>query len=343
MPFLPKVPRKKEETDALSSFSREHSYVKGSYVLYLIHLLPERKDAMPPFKSRTKPLKLTLIEMLTKRMPLPPHNQRESAKWKKGYDGELRFDRMIEPYESDSHLLHNLLLQHNSTTFQIDTFMITSEKNYLFEIKNYEGDFKYEADKFYRLPESELLNPLHQLQRAHALLAQLMPHQMIESYLLFINPNFTLYQAPLHPSLVLPTQLDAFLLNIQSRLGPLTAKHHRLAEHLHSLHTPDTYTSDLPTYTFDSLQKGIHCLECATFSLVEEGHYFHCATCGSKEKFSSAVLRMIHELTTLFPDLKLTTPLVYEWCGEFGSHKRIRQLLLKHFTRKGQSKWTYFE
>lgn len=58
----------------------------------------------------------------------------------------------------------------NNTTFQIDSLIITHEKVYLYEIKNYEGDYFYQADKLYKKPRFEIINPLHQLSRSKALL-----------------------------------------------------------------------------------------------------------------------------------------------------------------------------
>ena len=92
----------------------------------------------------------------------------------KGFEGEVMFDLLTEKLQCQSYILNDLLLETNNGKFQIDTLMITQEPLYLFEVKNYEGDFYFEADRFYTLPKKEYKNPLHQLQRSESLLRQLL-------------------------------------------------------------------------------------------------------------------------------------------------------------------------
>ncbi|MCD5325385.1 MULTISPECIES: nuclease-related domain-containing protein [Pontibacillus] len=301
---------------------------------------------MPLYKPRTKPSHLTILETLQKRTSLSSKASSDYARWLKGFEGEQRFDHFIEPLANEAYLLHDLLLKKQNTTFQIDTLMITSEKIYLFEIKNYEGDFIYEDNQFYRLPKNEILNPLHQLQRATSLLGQLLKSQgytlPIEGYVIFINPHFHLYQAPLTPTIIFPTQLTSFLDQLKTS-SPLTSFHKKLAEELHALHITDSSLNETPSYTFDNLRKGITCLQCSSLSVEVEGHKCICKSCGAKEKSSQAILRSVEELQLLFPEEKIKTQIVYEWCGQLGSLKRIRSVLQKHFTMKSVNQWAYFE
>ncbi|WP_188655466.1 nuclease-related domain-containing protein [Pontibacillus salipaludis] len=301
---------------------------------------------MPLYKPRTKPPHLAILENLQKRMLIPSKSSNDYTRWLKGYEGEQRFDQLIELLAEESYILNDLLLKKQNTTFQIDTLMITSEKIYLFEIKNYEGDFLYKEDKFYRLPNTEILNPLHQLERATALLGQLLKplgHTLpIEGYVVFIHPHFHLYQAPLTPPLIFPTQIKPFLDQLKPSF-PLTPYHERLAEELNALHLTESHSTEIPTYAFDSLKKGINCLECFSFSIQVQGHHCLCGSCGAIEAYGDAVLRSVDEFKLLFPEEKLKTQLVYEWCGKLGSDKRIRRVLQKHFTMKSHNQWTYFE
>lgn len=302
---------------------------------------------MPPYKTRIKPLHLVTAEFLSKRMTLSSKQNKDLRKWQKGYEGELRFDQHTQPFESDSLILHDLLLKSNSTTFQIDTLMITPEKVRFFEVKNHEGDHLYEEDKFHRLPKSPILNPLHQLQRAESLLTQLLSQLgysiPVEGHLIFVNPHFTLYQAPINHSVIFPTQINSFLDKIRLSRTQITDYERRIADALLAQHDPNPQHPDMPTYAFDSLNKGIYCSKCSSFSIVLKGYFIYCKRCGSKEKFDATVLRMIHEMRTLFPSIKVTTTRIYHWCGEIGSPKRFRHVLHKHFVKKSQSKWTYFE
>ncbi len=97
------------------------------------------------------------------------------------------------------------MFKQNNTTFQIDSLIITSGTIYFFEIKNYESDYYYESDRFYKNPKTEITNPLHQLSRSELLLRQLIQsigfNIPVSASVVFINPEFTLYQAPLNKPL----------------------------------------------------------------------------------------------------------------------------------------------
>lgn len=51
------------------------------------------------------------------------------------------FDSFTENLIENGYIIHDLLLQTNNNTFQIDSTIIKLEEIHLFEIKNYEGDY----------------------------------------------------------------------------------------------------------------------------------------------------------------------------------------------------------
>ena len=62
----------------------------------------------------------------------------------KGYEGERNFEVLLEHHLSEGLILNDLLLEKNNTLFQIDSLLISQNSIYLFEVKNYEGDFYIE-------------------------------------------------------------------------------------------------------------------------------------------------------------------------------------------------------
>ncbi|WP_347814365.1 nuclease-related domain-containing protein [Alkalihalobacillus sp. LMS39] len=135
----------------------------------------------------------------------------------KGLAGEKLFDSMTETIMCDCLILNDLLLKYNNTTFQIDSLIIFQDCIYMFEVKNFEGDFYYESERFYKTPNSEMNNPLNQLMRSESLFRQqlqsLQVTILLHAYVVFINPEFTLYQAPLNKPFIFPTQLNRFIKN----------------------------------------------------------------------------------------------------------------------------------
>jgi hypothetical protein len=68
-----------------------------------------------------------------------------------------------------------------------------------------------------------------------------------------------------------------------------------------------------------------------------------CVKCGDVDAIDSAVIRSVAELIFLFPDIKITTGLVFEWSGAILSKKIIRRILMENFKAVGYGRWFYFE
>ncbi len=232
-------------------------------------------------------------------------------------------------------------------TFQIDSLMITPNLLYFFEVKNYEGDYYYELDRLYKKTKIERNNPLIQLHRSHSLLRQLLQSLgntiPIKAYVVFVNPASTLYQAPLNIPIIFPTQLNAFFHNLNKTTEKSTNKHKVLAEKLVSLHIPKSPYNTLPEYKYSDLQKGMCCDKCGNLSVEIAGRKCTCISCGQVGLVTNAVIRRIKELKLLFPEYKITTNLVQEWCGGWESKKKIQRILDKNFKTVRNNRWTYYE
>lgn len=299
-----------------------------------------------PFKLRTKPHELHVMELLHSRIRLLHKEKQYYWGLKKGYQGEKLFDTFTDPLGGNVLVLNDLLLNVNHTTFQIDTLIISDEKIYMYEVKNVEGDYYFEENKLYKKPRLEIINPLFQIARSESLLYRLI-HTLgynlpIESHIVFINPSFILYQAPLDKPIIFPTQVQRHLHNTHQTPMKITKRCMDLAEKLVSLHEKQSPITQIRTYTYNQLTKGITCMKCLIISMSMVGQKCVCRKCGYAEKFETAVLRSIQEFKVLFPQRKITTKLVADWCN-IGTKQQIRRILIKHFKKKGERRWTYFE
>ncbi|GAE25399.1 hypothetical protein JCM9140_1391 [Halalkalibacter wakoensis JCM 9140] len=298
-------------------------------------------------KSRNEPVELQVLRSLRLRMRLTNKEESYYLQLDKGYEGEKKFDRWIEPLLADKLLLTDLLLECSNSLFQIDSLLLTSNMIYLFEIKNFEGDFLIEDDKWYTNTKKEIKNPLLQLKRNESLFRRSLQEIgctfPIESYLIFINPNFHLYQAPTNTSIIFPTQLNRFYFKLSQSPSSLKDSHFKLANQVRSLHLSESPFNRLPVYQYDILKKGIPCPNCKNkFYKIDTRTTVLCHTCGHKEKVESAVLRCIKEFKLLFPKEKITTNTIHEWCEVVPSKKSIRNILFKHFTLTRRGKSAYF-
>jgi hypothetical protein len=289
-----------------------------------------------------------MLESLHARMDLTENDRKHYINLKKGYEGELKFDSMTEKLQCDCLLLNDLRLKMNNTHFQMDSLMITLEGICMFEVKNFEGDFFYERDKLFMRNKTEINHPLIQLRRNESLLRQLLQdlgwnNIPIDSKVVFINPEFTLYQAPLNLPFIYPTQIPKYFRKLNTTPSKLTKKHLILADKLVSCHLEKFPFLQLPEYEYTQLQKGITCESCRSFSVAVKGMKAVCGGCGHKEEVDEAVLRSVKEFKLLFPGQKITTNKIQEWCKIIDSKKTIKRILSKNFTPEGVRQWTYYQ
>jgi ribosomal protein L37E len=102
-----------------------------------------------------------------------------------------------------------------------------------------------------------------------------------------------------------------------------------LAEQLVSLHILDSPYKQLPSYDYDHLQKGITCAKCNSHSILINKTHCVCRECGFEEVATNTIMRSIEEFKLLFPNGKVTTNVIHDWCKIIESKKRIHRILEK--------------
>lgn len=298
------------------------------------------------YKLRTKPNELAILEALDKRMNLKKEDKRRYYNLKKGYEGEVRFDSLTGKLKCECLILNDLLFTQNHTTFQLDTLMIGHGKIHLYDVKNHEGDHYYESGHLYNNAGIKLNNPLHQLTRSESLLQQLLfnlgHNYLLSPSIVFINSAFTMYQAPRDQPIIHPTQVKTHLSRLNNTPSKITEQHLHLADQLIALHQTESQFAQIPNYEYSILRKGIACIKCNSSLKPTPKKSFVCERCGHTEKVSDAVLRSVEDFRILFPNEKITSSIIYDWCKVI-EQKRIRQILLRHFKKIGSRRWTYFE
>jgi Nuclease-related domain len=303
--------------------------------------------AMPPYKDRSESLILVVLRILNKRMKLTEDDQRYYQNQEKGFQGELQFDVLTEKLQRECHILNDLQLESNKSSFQLDSSLIFQETYSLFDVKNFEGEYVY-GDEYFKTPSGrDIQNPLDQLKRSKLLLSNLLQSLgsklTIEAYIIFINPQFTLYQTPPDLPFILPTKLDSFMKKLDQKPSRLNDSHKTLADKLISLHQTESPYIRLPSYEYGQIRKGMTCKKCFSFSVSVLGKKIVCHTCGCKEMVTFAILRMVREFTLLFPNRKITTNEIHDWCRVITCKKTISRVLGKYLNIKGVHQWTYYE
>ncbi|OJF91195.1 nuclease-related domain-containing protein [Alkalibacterium sp. 20] len=304
---------------------------------------------MDVIKEREKSKLLIGLNYLDKRIKLGDPDKRYLLNLEKGFIGEELFDSVVKQYlKGEALVLNDLLIESKGTTFQIDSLVVTSDTVYLYEIKNYKGDFQMNSGQLYYISGQEITNPLIQLNRTRELLRQLLKEWgsrlKIEANVVFINDSFTLYNAKIEDPFIFPTQLKEHFKELSSRSKVIKKDHHYLASKLVSVHKDDLpYQKQLPFYKLDDLIKGISCCYCGSVDLIVTQRSCYCKFCYKQMSIEDLVTESVKELKFLFPDQKVTTTLVDEWCGNSVNYRKIRKILQNDFMVSGTTSGTYYE
>lgn len=298
----------------------------------------------------TKPVKTDVhkhLEMLQKRMTLSMEQRTLLDRLSAGHRGELQFFRLLQnELQCDPIQLFDMHLKMNGSECQIDSLLIFQNELLLFEIKNYQGDFLIENSKWYTISKEEIKNPLYQLQRTELLLKQLLKESQIplniRSYLVFVHPEFQLYQAPVQLPIVFPTQLKRFIRKLQNTSSTIHQHHHDIASFLKSKHLNSSAYESRLAYDYANLQKGMTCGKCNSFMKLHSKKYMRCTGCECMESFKIALLRNIDEFQTLFPQQHITVNKIAEWTNYPVTAYRIRTIISKNYRLVNKGKNSYY-
>ncbi|WP_226644395.1 nuclease-related domain-containing protein [Mesobacillus subterraneus] len=299
-------------------------------------------------KKRSESKELVVLRYLNTRMELSAKDKFQLSNLEKGYRGEIEFDVLTEKLSEERYIIDDLLLQVNNSYFQIDKVIISGGLIHLLDVKYHEGDFYLESDKFFSVKSGrEYKNPVIQLKRSETLFRQLLQNlklnYLVQASVVFNNPEFTLYQAPMDLPIILPTQINRFLKEINDTPSKLDENHKILANKLLSLHNDKNPYTNLPEYNYEQLEKGMHCRACGSFNTSIKKQHLVCGKCGNSERAENAIIQQIEEFKLLLPEVKITAQSIYEWCNIDINKRRITRVLKKYYKAAGTTSDTYYE
>ncbi|MGO1356814.1 MAG: nuclease-related domain-containing protein [Alkalibacterium gilvum] len=303
---------------------------------------------MELLKARAKAEILIVLELLDKRMTLSSSEKQYMSTLSKGFNGEVLFDSYMEKYfPTNAIVINDVSLMLSSTSFQIDSIMLTSDTLYLYEVKNYKGDFTNRITHFLTAAGQEIENPVNQLSRTAMLLSKLLRKWNltlpIKSFIVFIHPTFILYEAKNTDPFIFPSQLKYHFNTVSHQSGTITNKVYNVAEKLIKETQKELpYQRQLPCYSFELLKKGLLCSQCGSLDLTITTKKGECRTCGKSTSISVLFLSQVEAFKTLFPESLITSNLMYEWCGKMLTKRRIATLLNATFEKTSYGKSTHY-
>jgi hypothetical protein len=295
-------------------------------------------------KQRGIPRNLKFASSLHARRELTEEEGRTYRAYRKGFEGEKQFDDWINPVAENAVVLHDLLLEHLNSVFQIDSLFIQRNTIHLFEVKNLENEYYIEGEIWFSGSQQEINNPINQLRKTISQFKRLLQqHRLtyhVEPHLIFINPTFILYGAPKNTPITMYPQLPKLLQKL-AMPAQITNQELELGNKLIEIHENTKTIISAPDYTYEKLDKGLVCPDCCKLYPISLGRYVTCATCGHREEKSLAIERAVDEFMFLFPNEKVTNRRMREWCG-INSKRVIRNVLDRKLTLQPLNKYAFY-
>lgn len=289
-----------------------------------------------------KPLIINYVDALRGRIDKIPDQLEELyAIWKQGYIGEKEFSEILNEQKSET-WLHDLQFK-NYNQVQLDFIAVTDEAIIQFEIKNYTGDYYYENGKLFRSTGYVAKDLIHQFEVSDKTLKRIVKKYKIDrkviSYIVFINPTFTLYGD-------LRSRINILLYSELHKLKDMFGANFKYDENvwickkLKSLHQP-FITSYLyfEKVEFSKVIGGLKCISCN--KIIEPSEIFNvrkyvkCKKCGTISSRYSIVLQSLKELYLLKGE-PFSINEAEKWTGV--SNSAIKRILYKKFKRIGNYK-----
>lgn len=302
------------------------------------------------YKKRGKSYKLQVMELLQYRIELSSEGRRELSNQESGYTGECGLDTFTGELTCECLVLNDLPLVLSGTDFQIDALIITPHEIGLYEVKNYAGEYLHN-DGFFEGVHSDFSfhSPIERVNRHTSLLRSLLKkHHFtmpIKQYVVFIHPEFMLYDASLYKKVLLHATLPGHFRKLNKCSGELSNMHMQLAKKLCDIsEQTEPYTKGIPKYTFEECKKGVVCEKCGCFILEIQfkNKVCTCLECGHQELVTKALSRHIREYHLLFPLRRMNISGIYEWCGGVFSERKIRAALQKEYQAVSAGKYRHY-
>ncbi|WP_194841995.1 nuclease-related domain-containing protein [Gracilibacillus salitolerans] len=244
-------------------------------------------------------------------------DQKRYQRLKCGYDGELLFDTFVQAQHTSFYVLHDLQLMFNDRFCQIDSVLLANNTMYIFEVKNYAGEYYFDHDALCMGDQVEIENPINQRNGTESLVRSFLQFHgydiVVKAYIIFINPQCTVFHTPVDKQLLFYSNLKRFLLKLATN-SHITQLDTQFSELLQASHNITHSYQQIPNYQCQELQKGVTCQHCGSFSFKITYSQVQCQECQQTEVVQCTILRHIEEFCFLFPFEKLTTKTIYEWC-----------------------------
>ncbi|OFO56165.1 nuclease-related domain-containing protein [Nosocomiicoccus sp. HMSC059G07] len=285
------------------------------------------------------------LRALKWRLPLDDNSKYYLERLERGFEGENEFSEILASYNTCTSI-HDFTFEIDGSTRQIDTVFLSNNECILFEVKNYIGDFIYKEDEFYVYHNMQKIpSPVRQVDEAWSkfreLLQRIGVRKSVRHYVVFINEEFHLYNAPDHLSIITRAQLRRVLDNLARNRDAVSDTTLQLKEKLLAHNIKDTRPAHV-IYQYDNLKKNVFCFNDGSPLHLSGRNSYTCEICDFKTSVKEVVLETARDFSVLFPTEKITVPALIDFSGGVLTKHNLQKALNEECVRHNKGRGTYY-
>lgn len=285
---------------------------------------------------RKKSHELQWLEIMNQRNGLNEEEIKIYQRLKRGYQGELEFDKMCDFFlENKLDVMDDLTLHFQNNTIQIDKLIMSENTLYLIDIKYYRGHYIFEKNEW-RVGQRILSNNIFEQLRRAVRVVQNIVHEAdlkmnIKGVLVFINPKSSIEVIDaVHEEVMSYDQVSSWLMKMNNNNADGNPQWKNILRMFEIENYRTTRACD--EQRFKDLKKGIRCTNCGSFD-VEEGWYKIACSCGYVEIRETAYVRTICEYGVIMHDKDIKKKDLKTFFKNY-KDDYLKRMLAKHFTLK---------
>ncbi|CDZ99613.1 Nuclease-related domain protein [Jeotgalicoccus saudimassiliensis] len=283
--------------------------------------------------NRKIPVELLYYNALSARTDLTTSERYQMESIRKGYEGECLYDKIFdETGHKNLYIFRDVYLKIKNTTAQYDSIVISDDCVTINEIKNFQGDFRFSKDMWYkdeRLLEDDAFT---QLRRAKGNLMKINKDSDVQfevkNALIFINDDFRLSSEndDIWEKTIVRSHLRKYLRNLNNSYRGEKAK--EIANVINKYRVRNTFFNERPDTS--RLRLGFYCGECKSFDLSKYRFHFKCNNCETIETKETHFLRALSDHKFLFYNEPVTKKSISHLIDNQLSKTTLLRFMNKH-------------
>lgn len=271
------------------------------------------------------------LHVLNRRFRLDDKNQSTLQKLELGHKGEIDFDTSVQPFVESNQLIHlkDLIFEYDEgkKEIQIDNLIIAHDKCFIFEVKKFQ--FNVNIDNrglFCNEHGKEMVAMTTQVERQKEEVRKLL-HDVgypmaLYHYLVFINPDYTVYGLQKNHNVLLSSNLKKFF---ETHFRPNRQDYTYFEVAVNERKKTISKYAEFYEINLDLLAKGVFCEKCESRMRRASRRKYSCHICNTSISTLTAVQSLIQDIYYLNPKFKLNSQFLSNFSGKEISSSMIRR------------------